>query len=677
MRHAFATTAALLVLTLGACRSVPRSSREAATSPSATRYVLLLSGNRAGEAVTRVEPGGERVYTFEFNDRGRGPKTTSRVRLDQRGIPTWLETIGHDYLKVPVAERYERVGNRASWKNTSEQEERAVEGPAFYLGLSSAPQEMELLARALLDAPDGRLPLLPAGEARISRTGSAEVKAGGAGRTVHLYSIEGLGFTPVYVWLDDRRDLFASHGGWFSLIREGWEDAVAELANVQNAAQAARFKDLAARLARKPAGPLAITDARLFDPETGATFSDSTVVVSGNRVVAVGRDGEVPVPAGAEVVDARGRMLLPGLWDMHQHFSENDGILDLAAGVTSGRDLANDTDQLLAMRRRWDSGKAIGPRVVMAGFIDGPGPFAGPSKVLVDTEEEALAAVDRYAELGYVQVKLYSSLDPKLVPAIVARAHERGLRVSGHIPNGMTAEQAVRQGFDEIQHVNFLVLNFLAGVDTRTPARFSAVAEQAAELDLGSREVRDFIALLKERNTVVDPTVGAFEAMFTGGPGVMDPGLAVVADRLPPQVRRGLFGGGLPVAEGMEQRYRDSYRKMLDFVSALHEAGITLVAGTDALAGFGLHREMELYVEAGLPAADVLRIATLNAARVAGRDKDLGTIAPGKLADLILVDGDPAARISDIRRVVLTVKDGVIYDPAALYLALGVRPAVE
>jgi imidazolonepropionase-like amidohydrolase len=283
--------------------------------------------------------------------------------------------------------------------------------------------------------------------------------------------------------------------------------------------------------------------------------------------------------------------------------------------------------------------------------------------------------VARYAALGYEQIKVYNSVDPKLVPAIVAEAHGRGLRVSGHIPYGMLAEQAVRQGFDEIQHANFLFLNFLPGVDTRTPARLSAVAEHAAELDLASEPVRAFLRLLKERHTVVDPTVTFYEDKFTGRPGQVSPSLAAVAGRLPYPVRRGLLGGNLPVPPGMDQRFRDSFRALLAMVHALHDAGITLVAGTDGLAGFTLHRELEHYVEAGIPAPEALKIATLGAARVMKHDQDLGTVAAGKLADFILVDGDPTRHIGDLRRVVLTVKDGVVYNTAELWRAVGVKPA--
>lgn len=648
----------------------------AATAGPEVRYTYLFSGNKAGEATTRAVSPGEWLFTFEYNDRGRGPKTSTRVQVDEQWIPTRSETTGHDYWKTPVTERFERTGNRATWTNSSENEQRQLERPAFYLGVNAPPQETWLLIRALLETKDRRLPLLPSGEIRLEETGSLAVTAGDRKETIQLYALTGLGLEPFYIWLDARRDLFASYSGWPTLIREGWEAAAPAIASFQDAKVSEREAAEARQLVRRPSKAFVIRGARLFDPATGSVQAGSTVVVSGNRITAVGRDGQVEIPAGAEVVDAAGKFLMPGLTDMHTHLSSLDGRLHIAAGVTTARDLANDNDQLADLRKRFDSGAAVGPRIFAAGFMDAPGPYAGPTKVLVDNEKDALAWVDRYADLGYVQVKLYSSLDTKLVVPIAKRAHERGLRVSGHIPNGMTAAEAVRAGYDEINHVNFLFLNFIQGVDTRTPARFSAVAENAASLDLNSPEVRGFIQLLKEKGTVLDPTVGIFEGMFLDRPGEVSRSTSMVIDRLPPQLQRYQKTGGLNPPQDKVKLYADSYRKMLDFVRVLHEAGVQIVPGTDNFAGFALHRELELYSEAGIPAATVLRLATLDSARVLKKDQEMGTIAPGKLADLILIDGDPLARMSDIRRVVLTVKDGIVFDPAAVYASIGIKPAV-
>jgi len=368
--------------------------------------------------------------------------------------------------------------------------------------------------------------------------------------------------------------------------------------------------------------------------------------------------------------------VLPGLWDMHTHIFPGDGLIHIAAGVTSVRDLANDTEQLLTLKKKIEANKEIGPRITMSGFMDGRGPYAGPTKVFVDTETEARSAIENYARLGFTGIKVYSSIKPELVPKIIELAHAKGLRVSGHVPAFMTAEQFVGAGADEIQHANFLFLNFLFDEvkDTRTPARFTAVADRAATVDLKSERVRAFIKLLKDKKIVVDPTLSIFEGMFTDRPGTISTSFAPIADRLPPQIRRGLLIGGLPVPEGKDERYRASAKALLRMVKMLHDAGVPIVAGTDSLAGFALHRELELYNEAGIPANEVLKLATIGAARIMKRDGELGSIAPGKLADLILVDGNPATRISDIRRVSLVVKDGNVYEPAVLYKNIGVRP---
>jgi hypothetical protein len=296
--------------------------------------------------------------------------------------------------------------------------------------------------------------------------------------------------------------------------------------------------------------------------------------------------------------------------------------------------------------------------------------------VFVDTEAEARAAVDNYARLGYDGIKIYSSIKPELVPTIIKLAHAKGLRVSGHVPAFMTAQQFVEDGADEIQHINFIFLNFFFDdvKDTRTPQRFIAVAERAATLDLNSQRVRSFVRLLKDHNTVVDPTLTAFETLFTDRPGKVSASFAAIADRMPPQVRRNFLAGGLPVPEGKDALYRESQRATLRMTKLLYDSGITIVAGTDDLAGFTLHRELELYAQAGITPPEVLRIATLGAARVAHKDQELGSIAPGKLADMVLIEGDPAKRIGDVRHTSLVIKDGVFYEPASLYKALGIKP---
>lgn len=657
--------AALLTLFALSCAHQPQQPAAPAAAGETLRYTVLMSTNKAGSQVVTTR-GDEITVDYEYNDRGRGPKTHTVVRLDERGVPLSLHTTGNDYLKQQIEERFNAEDGTPEWKNTSEAGE--AERSGFYASMYGPPEELAILARALL-RNGGRLAALPDGELSIRKAGGATVR----GTHVTAYEISGLGFTPSEIWLDDDLALFGVVSSWSSTIREGFEAEAKQLIDAQDARAAERMATLAQKHARKPAGGrLTLLNARIFDPRTGTLSSPTTINTEGNRIHSIGVPQE---RNAADIMDVAGKVVLPGLWDMHTHVGDVDGLLNIAAGITSIRDLGNDSDTVLAFKQNVESGRWIGPRITLAGLVDGPGPFQGPTNLLAGNEEEAKKAVDFLVGRGYEGLKIYSSIKPELVPVLTSYAHERGLRVSGHIPAGMRAIDAVNAGYDEIQHVNMLLLNFMADVtDTRTPARFTEPAKRAADLDLQSDEVRAFIARLRERKVVVDPTVAIFETMFTARTGEVSPSYASVADRFPPQIRRWFITGGLPVPEGMDERYRASFRKMLELVAELHRSGVTIVAGTDALAGFALHRELELYAQAGIPNADVLRIATLVPAQILKRDADLGAIEPGKLADLIVVDGNPLENISDIRRVVTVVKDGVVFDPVALYREVGVKP---
>ena len=665
-----------------AAPAVPAAAPEPTACPAGTAsvrdYAVELMGNRAGFQTVCVQPDGTRIVRYAFNDRGRGPSLEARVQLDAQGLPQAIAIDGNDYFKGAVAERFERTESGAQWQNKVERGNAPGKPAAFYVSQSGTPEEFGVLARALRGADGGRLALWPQGEAQLRRIVEKKIEHAGEQRAVTLYTISGIGFQPVNVWLDADGELFAQFDGFSSVYRADWQPAMAQLRTEQDTQDARRRIDLARALRRVPDRPVAIEHARLFDAVTMTMRPGTTVVFERQRIVAVGPDGSVAIPAHAERIDAAGRALLPGLWDMHTHPDLDSGPLFLAAGITGIRDMAAEPDKP-ALLRPFDTGEAIGPRVVYAGIVDGDGPFHAPTRVLVSTAEQARKAVQEMHAAGFGLVKIYSSLDPALVPAIAQEAHGSGMRVGGHIPAFMTAEQAVRAGYDEIQHMNMLFLNFLYDKvqDTRTPARFTAVAENAVSIDPQSPRVQEFLRLLAQRHVTVDPTLGVFESLFEDRPGVVGPGLAAVADRMPPLVRRSLLEGGLPVPAGSETRYAAALPQMQRMLLALRAAGVKFVAGTDALPGFTLPRELELYVAAGVPAPEVLRIATLDAARHAGREADLGSIAPGKLADMILVEGDPARTIGDVRRVRLVVKDGALHDPDELCRALGIRPLAQ
>lgn len=632
---------------------------------------ILIQGLPAGTQTVQIDPGGVTRVEYSYNDRGRGDHITATWKLDAAGVPTEYEGRGNDYMKAPVEERFEIKNGKASWKNRSEQGEQAVSRGAFYLPMNSPPEILAVLARALLKAPDRKLALLPAGEARIEKAGSLKTAKG----ELTEYRITGLGFSQESIWLDAAGTAWSA-SGWFSVVPEGSEGVIPELKTAQEKTDAAWSKRMADTLARRPAAGLVVRNARLFDPRDLSVTPGTSVFVEGERIVRVGPDADVKPPADAEVIDARGGFLMPGLWDNHQHLGDVSGALDLANGVTSARDMANDLEGFPKRVARYDDGTELGPRVLKAGIIDGTGELAGPTTMRVDTAEAALKAVDWHADHGYAQIKIYSSVKPELVRIMADRAHARGMRVSGHVPAFMSARNFVEAGADEIQHINFIVLNFLFPEvkETRNRDRFIKVAERAREFTADKPEVRDFINFLKKHHTVLDPTLVIFEGLFCGDPTAITPGLEEIVPRFPPQVRRVMRSGALEVPKDKEAAYREAFPAMLRLLKALHEAGVTIIPGTDALAGYSLHHELELYVRAGISAPEVLRMATLTSAEVMGVNKDLGAVAAGKLADLILVEGDPAKNIRDIRNIKTVIKGGKIYDPAAIEKALGIAP---
>src|SRR5438093_3314372 len=642
-------------------------------APDTTRYIILQAGNPAGSELAVRNPDGSLYFLEEYNDRGRGPRLETRITLTPAGMFQTLAIAGHDYWKQPVDERFALRGDSAEWSSSLEHDRRRLTAPALYSPFYGPVAGMPLLIGAA--GTKGEVALLPSGRARVTKVGERTVTAGGQSARIAHYQILGLGFTPTDFWVDTDNRLFAFvAGAWFRVLRPGWESIGDALAAAQDSLEKQRDAEIARTLATHPEGAVIFDHANIFDAPNARVLRDQVVIVRGNHIEWVGPSGEAPRGVGsrARVINASGKTLLPGLWDMHTHNGALDGRMHIAAGVTSVRDMANDIDDLRRLRESWDSGTAIGPRVMMAGFMDGPGPYAGPSKVLVSTRDSALAWVDRYKSLGYEQIKLYSSLDTALVRPIAERTHALGLRLSGHIPNHMTAAQAVRDGYDEIQHINMLFLNFEGdSIDTRTPSRFSAPGRYGADLDLNSDSVRAFLQLLKDHHTVIDLTLATFEGMYTVRPGTMDEGGMRIAARMPTEVRRGFLAGGIAQSDSQQTRYRASWAKMLAFAKALDDNGIAIVAGTDCMAGFCLQRELELYSKAGIPNARVLQVATWGGATVMKRTDRLGAIRPGYLADLVLVDGDPVADMTNIERVDLVMKNGVIYDPAGIYRTIG------
>ncbi|MFZ2491201.1 MAG: amidohydrolase family protein, partial [Thermoanaerobaculia bacterium] len=563
----------------------------------------------------------------------------------------------------------------ARWKNRTEHGSAPSRPPRFYSSATSPLDETRALVLAARAAKDACIDLLPTGRACVRKALEDRVTAGGREQTIHAWAISGVGFRPVIVWLDEQSELFATVSSWASAIREGWESAEEGLLEKQEAWIAGELRRRTQASARKPSGPFVIRNAKLFDSVSGAVRAGMSVVVSGKRILRVAPDEELHA-AGAEVIDARGAMLLPGLWDMHVHDLPANGLLALASGVTTVRSLGGRSESLVPMRSKFESGAVAGPRLMFHGLIDGRNGSTGVSGELVDDAPGVVRAVATYLEAGADGIKIYSAVPPTLVPQIVDEAHARGLAAGGHVPTGMSVQDAVLGGLDEISHLWSIIGGFEAPMpDAETPAGKREMARRLIAFDVMSPAVQAFLRQLRVRHVTVDPTIGSFEDSLGGG-GIVngeDPVHGVpVAAHLPPAVRRSAAAlHQVRTIDGATQAV--AIQKLRSLLMELRRHGVSLVLGGDGLPGLALQREMAEWAASGVPNAEILQAATLGNARAAGREKFLGSIQPGKLADMVLVDGNPVANIRDIVKVRLTIKDGTIYEPRSLLENLGVE----
>jgi imidazolonepropionase-like amidohydrolase len=634
-----------------------------------TEWIVFMGGTKAGfQKQWRTSDGYVHEW-FQYNDRGRGDSTVAKYKEDGNGFIVELDANGKDYFKKPVFEKYKVQNGVAGWENNTEKGELKVKPGSSYVPLKIS---VGTSFRNFFSTSDSSVSLVPSGKQKLKILKEISIKGEG---TVRLYRLSGTGLTPSYGWIDKNHDSFGFVTDWFSIIKKGFETEIPNLLTIQKTFEQNYFKDLTQKLTRTH-NKMVIVNATVFDPASGKTLPGQTILID-NGVIQEVSAKKYKLSADYTVIDATNKFVMPGLWDMHVHYQRGtDGLLHMACGVTNVRDMGN-SEALLDAKKEIDNGQVIGPRIqAMSGFIDGAGPFAGPIGEKINSIEEGKTAVKKYADLGYTQIKLYSSLKPEWVKPIADEAKKYKLRVSGHIPAHMLAKEAVEAGYDEIQHMNMIFLNFYGkDLDTRTPLRFSTVAQKAAFFDFNNADYKSFIQLLKEKHIAVDPTVSIFESMFTHEEGKNSTSMAMVADRLPLELQRSLkSGGGIGVPKGLEETYRNSFANMLRMVKVLYDNGVPLVAGTDDFVGFILHRELENYVRAGIPASEVLKIATLQAAIIAGKADRFGSIEKNKIADILLIDGDPLQNISDIRNVRTVIKDQSVYQTKDLFEALSIKP---
>ncbi|MCC6927764.1 MAG: amidohydrolase family protein [Gemmatimonadaceae bacterium] len=635
-------------------RTAPRS--QVAGSDTLRLYYV---GYPVGHERWTLSAGGDgtRRFTTELDyvDRGRRTHLRTEATLAPDWTPRTLSTTRLTDTTSTVESRVVLAGSRAIVDYRSRHDTVVVQGRPFAItGATPVAQHFPLVRHWLAKGRPAVvkvIPGAPTNDVQVAWRGRDTVQVLARTTILDRYAVNGVVWGQESVWLDGNGLLaaFSTAGGGgltMEAVRLSLDEALPQL---RRSATRDRMRELVAlsRTVHPVArGTIALIGATLIDGTGRDAIPHAVVVVSDGRIAAVGAHDQVTIPPNAKRIDLTGRTIMPGLWDMHTHLMQMEwGPVYLAAGVTSARDMGNVVDFIVPFRATVDSGLALGPRMPLAGLVDGGGPNAFGAENAT-TPEEGRAVVRKYRALGFEQVKLYSLLTPAVVRAIADEAHRLGMTVTGHVPTALTVAAAVDSGMDHIAHL---------------PIRG----------DASSDSVQRLIAHLRERGTVIDPTASWGELLqhSTAEPlANFQPGIA----KLPPVLAQRIAAMGIATVDSATAHAR--LARTLSIIGALHAAGVPVIAGTDeGVPGFSVYREIELYVAAGFTPMEALRAATAVSAKAMGMEDRLGTLETGKLADLVVLDANPLERIANVRRVSLVMKGGTLWRSADIWRAVGFR----
>ncbi len=639
----------------------------------ATHLIISSTGGKHGDSWLWRAPDGTSMGRESMNLRGQVFELDSTQKSGTDGLPTGITVRGFT-PNGDAAETFTIADGQAKWKSPIDAGSATYSAPAFYVAFGGPMHLTAQFVESLLASPDKSLALLPGGKARAEKLTSLEIGEGTKKKTVTAWAISGISNSPLPVWTDADDKFFGLSFG-ISWLPEGYENERARLEKAQGDALAARMPGLAKSLAKIPATPVAFTNVRIFDADHLRFLPNQTVVVDKGIIRAVGPAAEIKPPAGAQVIDGKGKTLVPGMWDCHQHVANDyTGVQELSLGITSVRDPGNDDVRTIDRRERAAKGDLLFPHVYPSSLIDGKGPYTAQVANVATSQAEAIAWVDKAKKNGFTGVKFYGTFNPAWLKASIDEAHKLGLHVHGHIPAGIRPMDAINAGYDEITHINWVIMQAMPDdvikVDNGI-MRFEGPGRYARNVDLDAAPMKTIVETMAKKKIYSDPTMVAFESLYVPENGDLSPAYAPFVGTLPPATERGFRQGGFAVPKDLTRAdYRASWAKCVQLLAKMHKAGIPIVAGTDG-SGIEIIRELEVYHEAGLTPAEALAAATITPAHLLNVDKKTGSIKVGKTADLVLVEGDPSERLSDLRQTRVVMLDGKLMDADALRTAAG------
>jgi imidazolonepropionase-like amidohydrolase len=643
----------------------------------ARHYVIQSTGGKHGDSWSWTGPDGTRLARETMNLRGQVWEVDYRGKPGADGTPATITVRGFT-PQGDAAETFWIEGGSANWRSPIDGGSAQAAPGTFYVPLNAPIDAIAWLAERLLAAPDHSVALLPGGKAHAKKLTSFTVHGEEAGdtRAIDLWSVTGISNSPIPVWTNPDGTFFGLLEG-IAYLPEAYAREQAALETAQAQAMAGESAELARELGKNPATTVAFTGVRLFDSEGQRFLENQTVLVEHGKIAAVGPTSMVKVPAHAFVIGGGGgtSTLLPGLWDCHMHVGDDyTGVQELSLGVTSVRDPGNDDRLTIDRRKRTAAGKLLFPHVYPSSLIDGKGPYTAQVANVATSEREAIELVDRAKANHFTGVKFYGTFNRLWLPAAIAEAHKLGLHVHGHIPVGMRPLEAIADGYDEVTHINWIIMQAMPDsviAVSNGIARFEGPGRYGKDVDLNGPAITEIVSTMAGKHIYSDPTMVAFEGLYVPENGDLSPAYAAFQGTLPPVSERGFRQGGFAVPAGLTRAdYRASWAKMVALLKKMHEAGIPIVAGTDG-SGLEIVRELEIYQQAGFSPAEALASATIVPARLLNEDHHTGSITVGKTADLVLVEGDPSQSLGSLRQTRMVMLDGRLLDADALRRVAG------
>jgi imidazolonepropionase-like amidohydrolase len=643
--------------------------------PEAARFSFVSIAGSHGTSERWIGSDGSRISHDNVNLRGNIFQINQSILYGGDGMPVRFAVYGAS-PQGDSEELFEINNGLASWISPVDSGATVYSTPAFYYPQGGTYDSYAALLEALLLAPNYALPLIPSGRATAERLTEVTIGEGIFKKGVVAWAVSGLTSAPMPMWATHDGKFFAIIGE-LSFLPNGYENSRKYLSEIQARELARRSKALATSSPSSHKGPVAFINVQLYDAEQELFLPDQTVVFEGSVITAVGPAENVHISPGTNCINGRGHTLIPGLWDSHMHFSnDSDGPLLLSIGVTSIRDPGNDNQLTFDRITRIARGELLGPTIYPSMMLDGQSAYTAQFATIISSASEALKYVQMAKNQGFSAIKIYGSFNPSWVNSTVQEAHRLGLHVHGHVPAGMRPLEAIQLGFDEITHINFVLMQAMPDeIITKSNGieRITGIARLASSVDIMSPPITNLVEEMARRRVSVDPTLSAFETMFVPVLGEIAPAYLPYSNMLPAITKRQLRMGSLASSEDLPRSsYRSSFLKMISLVKTLHLSKVQIVAGTDR-TGLELVRELELYMEAGMSASQALKTATLEPAKLLGVARKTGSIRVGKIADLVLIQGDPSIDIGDLRNTRLVVREGKIWEADFLIRAAGLQ----